>query len=118
MSVVVGLVIIAVVIMIVIVAVIVAEDDIVVDGGASGIDDLDVMQQPVERLALAQLRSEFADGIVALVGLAHLCRLLADLHRDALVFGLEVVVVDREVLGNGNGPQCEIDLDGLLRLHT
>ena len=36
---------------------------------------------------------------------------------DARVLGLEVVVVDLERLGGGDGPQREVDLDRLLGLH-
>src|SRR4051794_16401694 len=89
------IVIVAVVIMIVIVivavvAVVVAEDQVVVDARTLGVDDLDMVQQPIERLALAQLGDELAHSVVLLVGLAHLGGLLTHLHRDALVLTLDV----------------------------
>ena len=49
-------------------------------GRAVGVDDLDVLEQPVERLGLAELGLQVADGVVALVGLADLAGLLAHLH--------------------------------------
>ena len=52
--------------------------------------------------------------VVALVGLAHLVRLLLDLHGHPLVLGGEVAVVGVERLGGGDGAQREVDLDGLL----
>ena len=68
----------------------VAEDEVAVDRVALGVDDLDVVQQPVEGLRLADLGDQLGHEVVALVGLADLVRLLADLHGDALVLGGEV----------------------------
>ncbi len=106
----VAVVIVAVVIVIVLVEA-VAEEEIVVDRRAVRIDDLDAVQQPLERLRFAQLCGELDHGIVALVGLAHLVRLLVDPHGDPLVLALEVVVVGHEVLRRRDGPQRQVDLD-------
>ena len=97
------MVVIVAVVIVIAVIVIVAEDQVVVDRVAVGIDDLDMTEQPIEGLALAQLSGEFGDGVVALVGLADLGRLLADLDRDPLVLGVDIFVVDGEVLCRGNG---------------
>ena len=76
-----------------------AEHEVTVDRIARRVDDLDVLEQPVERLGLAHLGDEIVDGVVLLVGLADLVGLLANLHRDAGVLGVEVVVGDLEALG-------------------
>src|SRR3954465_4625825 len=60
-----------------------------IDGIALLVDDLDVFEQPVERLGLADLGDQVGDSVVLLVGLAHLGRLLADLHADARILGIE-----------------------------
>src|SRR3954470_11598993 len=65
-----------------------------IDGIALLVDDLDVFEQPVERLGLADLGDEVGDRVVLLVGLANLGRLLADLHADARILGIEVLVGD------------------------
>ncbi len=80
----------------VVVVVILADHEITIDGLACLVDDLDVLEQPVERLVLAHLGDEVGDGIVALVGLANLAGLLANLQRDAGVLGVDVVVGDFE----------------------
>ncbi len=86
-------------------------------GVAARVDELDVVDQPVERLRLADLRLQFGHGVVLLVGLADVLGLLAVLHRHAGVLGLEVVRLDLERLGVGDGPQGEVDLDRLDGLH-
>ena len=101
----------------VVVVVSLAHDEVAIDRVALRVDDLDVFEQPVERLGLAHLGDEVGDGVVLLVGLAHLVGLLADLQRDAGVLGVEVVVGDLEALGRADGAQGEVDLDRLLRLH-
>src|SRR4051794_32799413 len=58
------------------------------------VDHLDVLQQPVQRLALADLGGELADGVLGLVGLADGRGLLADLQGDAGVLGVDVVLTD------------------------
>ena len=65
-----------------------------IDGIALGIDDLDVLEQPVEGFGLAHLGDEVGDGVVLLVCLANLVGLLTDLHRNACVLGIEVVDPD------------------------
>ena len=73
-----------------------------------------MVEQPVERLGLADLGDQLGHEVVALVGLAHLVRLLLDLHGHALVLGGEVALVGVEALGDGDGAQRQVDLDGLL----
>ena len=80
------------------------------------VDDLDVLEQPVERLALADLRGELADGVLGLVGLADRGGLLADLQGDPGVLGVDVVLVDLERLGGGDGAQRQVELGGPHRL--
>ncbi len=93
-----------------------AEHEVTIDRLAVGVDDLDVVQQPVERLRLADLGDQLGHRVVPLVRLADVLRLLADLHRDPGVLGFEVVVVDLDLLGGGDRAQREVDLDRLLRL--
>src|SRR3954451_4793884 len=88
--VVVGVVVIAVVVIVVMVAVVVivvgvlvlfslTHHECTIDGIVLLVDDLDVFQQPVERLGLADLGDQVGDCVILLVRLAHLGRLLADL---------------------------------------
>jgi hypothetical protein len=58
---------------------------------------------------------EFGHGVVLLVRLADVLGLLAVLHRHPGVLGVEVVGLDLDRLGVGDGAQREIDLDGLDR---
>src|SRR3954452_13153803 len=74
-----------------------------IDGIALLVDDLDVFEQPVERLGLADLGDQVRDRIVLFVGLANLGRLLADLHADARILGIEVLVVDLDPFGDTDG---------------
>ena len=92
----------------------VAEDDVAVERLAVGVDHLDVVDQPVERLALADLGRQLGHQVVLLVGLAHLVRLLVELHRHPLVLEGEVALVGIEALGGGDGAQREVDAHGLL----
>ena len=80
MIVVVIVVIVVVVVITVIVVVVVvslAHHERTIDRVALLIDDLDVLEQPVESLGLAHLGDEIGDCVVLLVGLAHLAGLLA-----------------------------------------
>src|SRR3954467_6096651 len=94
------LIVIAVVVVVVVIAVVVivlfslTHHEGAIDGIALLVDDLDVFEQPVERLRLADLGDEIGDRVVLLVGLANLGRLLADLHADTRIFGIEVLVGD------------------------
>ena len=105
-----------IVIVIVIVVVSMPEDEVTVDRVALVIDHLDVVQQPVHRLRLSDLRHQFGYGVVALVHLADFLRLLAVLHGHSGVLHLDLVVVDLDRLGDGDGPQGEIGFDRQLRL--
>ncbi|HVQ22422.1 MAG TPA: potassium-transporting ATPase subunit KdpA, partial [Candidatus Saccharimonadia bacterium] len=100
----------------------VAEQRVTVDGVADGVDEGDVVDQPVEGLRLADLRRQFGHGVVLLVEAADLLGLLAVLHRHPCVLGLEIATFDDEFLGLGHRAQCKVDLDPLLgppphRLH-
>src|SRR3954465_2424258 len=95
--VVVGVVVIMVVIGVVVIVVVLfsfTHHEGAIDGIALLVDDLDVFEQPVERLGLADLGDQVGDRVVLLVGLANLGRLLADLHADARILGIEVLVGD------------------------
>ena len=94
----------------------VAEHEVERQGLAGLVDVLDVVQQPVERLALADLGLEVAHQVVALVGLAHLVGLLVHLQGDALVLVVEVVVIDGELFRGGDRTQGEVGLDRVHRL--
>ena len=59
---------------------------------------------------------EVGHRVVLLVGPADVLGLLAVLHRHAGVLGVEFGRLDHDLLGVGDGTQCEVDLDGLLRL--
>src|SRR4051794_3834690 len=78
-----------------------------IDGIAGLVDNLDVFEQPVERLRLADLGDEVGDRVVLLVRLANLGRLLADLHADAGVLGVEVLVGDLDTFGDADRSQRE-----------
>src|SRR4051794_1285397 len=67
-------------VVIMVVTVGVVEQHGTVDRLAVLVDDLDVLEQPVERLALADLGGELADGVLRLVRLADRRCLLADLQ--------------------------------------
>ena len=92
----------------------VAEDEVAVERVAVGVDHLDVVEQPVEGLGLADLGDQLGHEVVLLVGLADLVRLLLELHGHPLVLGGEVALVGVDALGGGDGAQREVDLDGLL----
>ena len=96
----------------------VAEQLVAIEGVAVGIDELDVVQQPVERLRLADLGANLEVAGTALEGVADTRRLLAGLHGDPLVLGIEVVVGGVDRLGGGDGSQGEIETNGLFRLRA
>ena len=77
-----------------------------------------MVEQPVERLRLADLGADLDVDPAGLVGVADACHLLAGLHGDPLVLGRDVVVVGIELLGGGDGTQRQVEPDGLLRLRT
>src|SRR3954469_3487061 len=106
-----------VVIMVVIVLFIFSHHQGAIDGIALLVDDLDVFEQPVERLGLADLGDQVGDRVVLLVGLANLGRLLADLHADSRILGIEVLVGDLDPFRDTDGSQRQVDLDSLLGLH-
>ncbi len=60
-----------------------------------GVDDLDVLDQPVECLAAAQVRSYQRELVVAVELLADLGRLLVHLGRDAFDLGVQLGLVER-----------------------
>src|SRR3954454_23450089 len=101
---------------IVVVLFIFTHDECTIDGIAVLVDDLDVLEQPVERLGLADLGDQVGHRVVLLVGLANLGRLLADLHPDPGVLGIEVLVGHLAPFGNTDGAQRQVDLHGLLGL--
>ena len=112
---VVGVVVIGVVVVVTAVGVVgVAEDLVPVERVAVRVDHLDVVQQPVEGLRLADLGHQLGHEVVLLVGLADLVRLLTELHGHALVLDVEVALVGVEALGGGDGAQRQVDADGLL----
>ena len=92
-----------IVVVFMIVVMIMAKNYIVIDDLTRGVDDFYMMQQPVERLGLANLSTKFAHRIVLFVGLTNLRWALTHLHANALELTLEVVVIDGEVFGNGDG---------------
>ncbi len=92
----------------------VAEQGVAVDRVAGGIDEGDVMDQPVEGLGLADLRRQLGDGVVLLVDPPDLLGLLAELHRHPGVLGVEIGPFHDELFGLGHGPQGEVDLDRFL----
>src|SRR3954447_9459456 len=108
----VGVIVVVVVIVIVIVIVLFSftHHEGAIDGIALLVDDLDVFEQPVERLGLADLGDQVGDRVVLLVGLANLGRLLADLHADARILGIEVLVGDLDPFRDTDGSQRQVDL--------
>ena len=113
--VVVVVVIVIVVVVVVVVVVSMAEHEVTIDRLAVGVDDLDVVQQPVERLRLADLGDQV--GRRRRSARTPCGRRLAfwpTCIADPGVLGVEVVVVDLDRLGVGDGAQGEVDLDRLL----
>gem|GEM_PF-4078910 len=74
------------------------------------------MQQPVERLALANLSCQVDDGVILFVGLTNLRWLLVHLNCDRLEFSLDVDFIGLDVLCNCNRSKREVNLDGLFAL--
>ena len=91
----------------------VPEQRVTIDRRAVGVDEVDLVEQPVECLRLADLGGELWHGLVVLVGLADVLGLLAVLHGHAGVLALEVVGLDLDRLGVGHCAQRKIDLDRL-----
>ena len=120
MVVIVVVVVVVVVIVIVVVVVIVSmsEHKVTIDDRAVGVDHLDMVQQPVHRLRLADLGDQLGDGVVLLVHATDVACLLAELHRHPRVLHVELVVADVDRLGLGHGAQCQVGLDRLDRLRA
>ena len=76
------------------------------------------MEQPVQRLRLADLGPNLDVDPACFIGLAHPRHLLAGLHGDALILRSDLVVGGTEVLGCGDRTQRKIEAYGLLRLGT
>ena len=72
----------------------------------------DVVDQPVEGLALAQVRAYRRELVALLERQAHLGRGLLDPLGQLLELVVEVVLGDLEALGLGDGPQGEVGLGG------
>jgi hypothetical protein len=106
------------VVVVIVVVVRVAEDEVAIDRGALVVDHLDVVQQPIHRLGLADLGDQLGHGVVLLVDAPDLLGLLPELHRHAGVLHLDVTVGDLEVLGGGDGPERQVGLDRLLGLRA
>ena len=96
--------------------VIVTEHEVAVEHIAVRVDEVDVVDQPLERLRLAQPGADLGIGAGVLVGGAHARLFLTGLHGDALVLGGDLGVVDLDVLGGGDRAQGEVEPDGLLGL--
>ena len=89
------------------------DEAVPIDGVATLIDQFDVLGEPFEGLAGAQIGAYRRDLPVAFELLADLGRLLPDPLGDRGVLVLELLVGDLELLGDGDGPQGEVDLDAL-----
>ena len=70
------------VVIVIVVVVVVAEQLVAIEGVAGGIDEVDVVEQPVERLGLADLGADLDVDTGVLVGAADTRHLLAGLHGD------------------------------------
>ena len=83
--------------------VVVAEQLVAVEIVAGGVDEVDVVEQPVERLGLADLSADLDVDAGVLVGAADTSQLLAGLHGDPLVLRTELVVVGIQSFGCRHG---------------
>ena len=79
------------------------------------VDQLDVFDQPVERLALSDVGAYRGDLLSALELLAHLGRFLVEPLGNACEFLVEIFLGGLDLLGVGDGPQRQIDLHRLHR---
>ncbi|HEY3486095.1 MAG TPA: hypothetical protein VGK49_11975, partial [Ilumatobacteraceae bacterium] len=72
------------------------EHKVTIDRVTLAVDHLDVVQQPVGGLRLADLRDQLGDSVVLLVHAADVAGLAAELHRHPGVLHVEFVVADLE----------------------
>ena len=94
--------------MIAVFVVIMAENEVLVHCSAIFVNEVDVVDEPVKRLVLFDLREQLRNGIILLVGTTDFLGLLAVLHCHPSVFALEFVVFDFERFGNRNRTQRKV----------
>ena len=78
---------------------VVAEQVIPIEGIAVGVDEIDVVEQPIEGFGLADLGANLEIAAAGFVGVPNASGLLARLHGDPLVLGDDIVVISLDRLG-------------------